>query len=172
MKRTLIMIIVMLMLFAACKGQDIKIFKGRIDYKFHLSSTDEVDGKQKIELEKEIEEYYKKRDLLSNYFSELNLGKTKEAEDLLKKDKSLSKVDNFTLSYRFMLLKMKELGILYKPLIQIDDETAQGIVISCTREQLEQLLANESEVELTAEYVGELLVDNVKAYRLISFQIK
>jgi hypothetical protein len=68
----------------------------------------------------------------------------------------------------FALLKMRDLKILYKPCIQVNDEKANGILISCTTDQFEEIKSNKKEYALECRYVGELIVDKTKAYELVT----
>jgi hypothetical protein len=164
----LIFLIVSTGLARIASGQDIKTFTGTIDYKFHLSSTHTLNENQKKELDTDIEFYAQKEKLLTDYFTKLNFGDNEGAKKILKKDKGLKEKDDFTLAYMFTILKMKELKILYKPCIQVNDDKADGIIISCSTEQLDKLRSSDKEFQLECRYVGELIVDKAKAYELVT----
>jgi hypothetical protein len=151
-------------------GQDLATFTGTIDYKFHLSGTHTLNEDKKKEFETDIEFYSQRQQLLTDYFTKQNSGDNDGAKRILKKDKMLKGKDDFTLAYMFLLVKMKELRILYKPCIQINDDKAEGIIISCTTEQFEGMKNNKRQYTLECRYVGELIVDKTKAYELVTIR--
>lgn len=156
--------------FSCSNGQDLKTFTGTIDYKFHLSGTHTLKDAQRKEIENDIEFYAKREKTLTNYFNKLSSGDNNGAKRVLGKDKDLKEKDDFTLAYMFALLRMKQLKILYSPCIQVNDEKAEGIIISCTTRQFEEMKNSKKEFQLECRYVGELIVDNTKAYELVSFR--
>jgi len=163
-----LLLIIGIGLTSSSQGQDLKIFTGTIDYKFHLSSTHTLSEEKKKELDSDIKFYSQRRQLLTDYFTKLNSEDIEGAKKILKKDKKLKDTDDFTLAYMFTILRMKELKILYKPCIQVNDENADGIIISCSTEQLDQLKSGDKEFQLECRYVGELIVDKAKAYELVT----
>lgn len=168
-KGTILLVIGVGLVGSSC-GQDLKIFTGTIDSHFHLSSTYTLTEDKRNEFEMDIEFYAKRKQLLTDYFTKLSSGDNDGARRILKKDKELKDKDAFTLSYMFTLVRMKELKTLYKPSIQINDDTAEGILISCTPTQFEILNADKREYTLECRYIGELIVDNAKAYELVTIK--
>jgi hypothetical protein len=140
-----ILLVLGIALLSRSYGQDLKIFTGTTDYKFHLSSTHSLDEDKKKELEADIEFYYQRRQLLQDYFTKQNSGDNEGARKIIKKDKKLKAKDDFTLAYMFTVLRMKELELLYKPCIQVNDAKGEGIIISCSIEQFEQMKDSDKE---------------------------
>ena len=104
-------------------SQTFKIFKGTVDYKFHLSSTNSIKPGERSAFESDMAPYLKRIDLLSSYYKALNKGDTTASEFFLNSDTLLSKDNAFTLAYMFSLVRMKQLGILYKPCVQVNDDS-------------------------------------------------
>jgi hypothetical protein len=165
--KTLLTVVALGLQFS-CYGQELATFTGTIEYKFHLSATHMLTDDQKKEFETDIDFYAQRRGLLTDYFTKLNSGDSEGAKRILKKDRKIKDTDNFALTYMFALLKMRDLGILYKPCIQVNDERAEGILISCTAEQFEEMTNNKREYTLECRYVGELIFDKTKAYELVT----
>jgi hypothetical protein len=149
-------------------GQDLTTFTATIDYKFHLSGTHTLSEDKKKEFEIDIDFYAQRKELLTDYFAKLSSGDKDGAIRILKKDKKLKDMDDFTLAYMFTLVRMRDLKILYKPCIQVNDDKAEGIIISCTMDQFEEIKNSKKEYTLECRYVGELVVDKAKAYELVT----
>jgi hypothetical protein len=149
-------------------GQDLVTFTGTIDYKFHLSETHTLTGDKKKEFETDIDFYAQHTALLTDYFTKLSSGDNEGAKSVLTKDKILKDKDAFTLAYMFALVRMRDLKILYKPCIHVNDDKAEGILISCTTDQFEEMKSNRKEYMLECRYVGELIVDKTRAYELVT----
>ena len=152
-------------------SQTLKTFRGTIDYKFHLSSTNAIKPVERNNFEKEMAPYFKKMDLLSSYYIALNKGDTTTAEKLLSKDTLLSEDNDFTIAYMFSLARMKRLGILYKPCIQVNDSEETKIIV-CTVQQQKQFIkhANSKKYKLECKYIGYLVIDNIQVYQLIRYK--
>ena len=153
-------------------SQTQKIFTGTVDYKFNLSSTNTLKPSKRNNLENEINPYLTKINLLSSYYEAVNKGDTLASEKFLIGDSLLSKKDEFTLGYIFSLIRMKQLGILYKPSIQINDDSEENKIIVCNDQQQKEFIkhANSKKYKITCVYIGSLLVDNTQVYQLISYK--
>jgi hypothetical protein len=154
----------------AIKAQDLKTFTGHIDTHFNLSSTHNLNDQGRKEAETNIAIFAQKRPLLIDYFSKLNAGDEQGAAGLLKQDSVLSKNSEFSISLVFLMLRMKELNMLYKPCIQLNDDSPDINIISCSIEQLNELLKEDREYVLECRYLGELIPGNDKAYELIAIR--
>ncbi len=171
--RTLIKLIFLFTILSSCssKAQDTIVLSGTVDYHFHLSSTHKADAKMKDEIEKALPLYEKHRDEILNYILAYNKGEIKKARKHLKA-KEINKLSDFELNYYFAILRMKELGVLYKPSIQVVDietysDSTKTIIISCTSDQFEKIKDQSKTYDIECVYLGELYIDNAKYYKLI-----
>lgn len=167
-KITFICIACYVFMVGGASAQNVRVFTGTIAKHFHLSTTNVLTAEDRVHLEAEIAPYHERMDLLTAFFMMRNVGSVKGADQLIATDSILMTKDSFTLSYMFMIVRMKQLGTLYKPSIQIDDKNARRIVISCSPEQHRILTESEDKVfTLECRYVGDLYVDGYKAYELL-----
>lgn len=153
-------------------SQTLKTFKGTVDYKFNLSSTNKITPNERKELENGITPYVKKMELLISYYTALYKGDNKVAKEVLSHDTLFSKDDAFTLAYMFSLARMKQLGVLYKPCIQVNDNGEELKIIVCTEQQQKEFIehGNSKTYDLKCNYVGSLIKDNIQIYKLISYR--
>ncbi len=153
-------------------SQTLKTFKGTVDYKFHLSSTNKIKPIDRSTFESKMNPYIKKLDVLSSYYRALNIGDTLAAEKFLNSDPILSKDNPFKLSYMFSLAKMKQLGILYQPCVQVNDESDEPKIIVCSAQQQKEFIqhANSKHYVLMCEYIGDLIADNIQVYKVVSYK--
>ncbi|MES2765874.1 MAG: hypothetical protein V4642_08405 [Bacteroidota bacterium] len=162
-------IIILLSATQPVLAQSDTTFTGTIDDKFNLSSTHKVSLKERPKLEQEINSFAKKLDVLNPYFKAANENNFELAAKIISSDSLLSRMDSETLDVMFGLVKMQELGILYRPLIQVNDGFKERRLIACTEKQKMNLVKDRKYI-LYCKYVGELIVENAKVYQLISFQ--
>jgi len=153
-------------------SQTLKTFKGTVDYKFHLSSTNAIKPVERSAFEREMSPYLIKIDLLSSYYKALKKGDTLAAEKFLNSDSFLSKKDAFTLAYMYSLARMKQLGILYKPCVQVNDDSGESKIIVCSDRQQKEFIkhANSKQYVLRCEYIGDLITNNIQVYNLVSYK--
>ncbi len=167
-KTALINIACYVLVIGGASAQNVRVFTGTITKHFHLSTTNLLTVEDRVSLEREIAPYLERMDLLTAFFMMRNVGSVKGADQLIATDSILMTKDSFSLSYMFMVARMKQLGTLYKPSIQIADANARRIVISCSPEQHRILTENEDQVfTLECRYVGDLYVDGYTVYELL-----
>jgi hypothetical protein len=155
----------------ASYGQGLKTFRGYVDSKSQLSHTSTLNESKRITLLKHLKPYLLREAVLTDYFTKLNQGDTIAANKILEGDKFLRNKDDFTIAYMFSLVRMQALNELFKPCIQIYDDEARGIVITCTKEQFADLTEEDTKIfEVTCRFIGELLVDKVKLYEMVRYR--
>jgi hypothetical protein len=168
--KTLI-ILLLLALSTASRGQELKVFRGFISYKFQLSNASRLNEERKASVKRTMKKYAEREPLLTEYYFLLNKGDTAAANNVLKKDRFFSNKDDFTIAYMFSIARMQTLNELFKPCIQVFDEEARGVIITCSKEQFEDLIGEENKIfEITCRYVGDLYVDNVKLYEMVRYR--
>ena len=98
--------------------------------------------------------------------------KDKEAEEILKNDKVLSKSTEFELAFSYSVIKMKKMGILYTPLIQCHN-FEESHLISITEKDLislDKYLNNKIEVQLKINKIGFIEMDKTNIYKLVEIE--
>jgi hypothetical protein len=152
-------------------AQELKTFRGFIEYRFQISRAGLLSEDKKIALKRTINQYAEKESLLTEYYTKLNAGDTALAYAILKKDKFFKNKDDFTMAYMFSLVRMKTLNELFRPCIQVFDDQARGIIVSCTKDQFADLTEEDTRIfEVVCRYVGDLYVDNVKLYEMVRYR--
>ncbi|MEO0726070.1 MAG: hypothetical protein AAFZ63_16120 [Bacteroidota bacterium] len=163
----LLFILVGQLLYSQTNGEIISV-KGEIGNQFHLSSTHNIDERHRVEFLSEVEPILDKIDLLDKYYSFENQGRTNDARELLESDSTLADANMFGLGYGYMIAKMKELDILFQPLIQCEGY-GESYLISLTEEELialEDYLNKGREVGLVIERIGVMEMDQTDVFKL------
>ena len=163
-------IVLTLLINYSVYGQEIESYSGHLDTKFYLSGTYQLNDSSRDKTEKWIKEYKAKESIIRDYITKLNSGDDKGANKIIRKDKQLKKDGQFIVKMIYTLLRMKELGILYRPCFTINDSKADSAIISCSTEQLDELRKGNSQFNFQCRYVGLLYVDNLRAFELVSFK--
>lgn len=148
--------------------QETITFKGTIGNKFFFSRTDRFKKAERAKIDKGLGDMEKKMGKLDKYYHYLNLGKEKEAKEVLKSDSLLAKEPEMGLGFMYMFVKMKQLGILYRPLIQF--HKMSGCLISITEQELvalDKYINNKVEVKLKIKKIGAIEMDHIQVYRLV-----
>jgi hypothetical protein len=118
-----------------------------------------------------MKQYAEREPLLTEYYFFLNKGDTAAAAKVLQKDKFFKNKDDFTIAYMFSIARMQTLNELFKPCIQVYDDEARGIIITCSKEQFDDLTDEETKIfEITCRFIGDLYVDNVKLYEMVRYR--
>lgn len=151
-------------------GQEIETYSGQLDTKFYLSRTYQLNDSSKEKTEQWIKEYKVKESTIQDYLTKLNSGDNKGAKRVIRKDKQLKKDGEFNVKMIYTLLRMKELGILYRPCFTLNDDKAKNAIISCSKEQLAELRKGNREFNFQCRYLGHLHVDNLRAFELVLFK--
>ncbi len=152
--------------------QDTLILSGRPDYSFFGATTHRSDSLTRARFNASIEHFEPYRDSMIEFFKAKTEGKEKKAEKI-----RIEKLDNekeFGLSMMFLLMRMKELDIIYQPMFQVQTSGGQdtNVLVSCTVKQMEEIGNVEGELEFKCVYLGELLMDGAVIYKLIHYQSK
>jgi hypothetical protein len=152
--------------------QSIKTFEGTFTFSFTSSTTHKLNKSDRDQMEKEISNFLPKMNLMTSYFRALASGNSALVKDILKKNPSIGKENEFGLATMFNLTRMKQLGVFYKPCFQVDDLKNEPAIIVCTEKEYEILNKDEDlkNYIMECEYVGDLVLDNFQVYRLISFK--
>ena len=170
MSKLFFYIVLTLLLNYRVYGQESENFTGVLDTKFYLSATYQLDDSTKAKGEKWIREYKSKELMVRDYLTKLNSGDEKGANKIIRKDKQLKEDGEFIIKMMYTLLRMKELGILYRPCFTLNDDKAKNAIISCSTEQLAELRKGNREFNFQCSYLGHLYVDNLRAFELVSFK--
>ncbi len=162
---------IILLLFNFCKAQELKTFRGSIEFKFQLSKAGLLSADKRISLKRNMQPYIEHEALLTDYFQSINSGDTTKASEIIKRNKFFKNKDDFTIAYMFSLVRMQTLNELFRPCIQVYDDEARGIIITCTKDQFADLTEEDTRTfEVVCRYVGELYVDNVKLYEMVRYR--
>lgn len=124
---------------------------------------------KRIELKKEIDFFSGKLDLLDCYYKQLNAKNIDSADKILSTDTTFSHsgAEDFSIAYMYILAKMRQFGLLYKPCIYLNDSSVELIV--CTKKQRDVLIKNnKKEYELHCKYIGSIIIGKKEVYQLIS----
>ncbi len=155
----------------SCYGQTRQApitIKGTIGNQFHLSSTHIIKGSDQEDLLNELNDYFIRINQLDQYYAYKNADQEEEAEAIVASDRILSATNEFGIAYSYMMVKMSQLDILFKPLIQCH-QFHESHIITITEKQLsslEKYLNNRVEVELIIEKIGEIEMDKTSVYQL------
>jgi hypothetical protein len=153
------------------QGQELTTYRGFVNSKFQLSQASRVSEEKKASLKRTIKLYAEREPALTAYFNKVNSNDSTGAHAILSQDKFFKNKDGFTLAYMFSLARMQSLNELFRPCIQVYDDAAKGIIISCSKEQFDDLTEEDTRVfEITCRYIGELYVDNVKLYEMVRYR--
>lgn len=141
---------------------------GTIGNSFHLSSTHKIEKHERKDLWKEVKPFLNKIEKLDRYYSYLNSGKEHKANEILKSDSTLSKTNQFGIGISYMMAKMKELNILYLPLIQSSNLHDSHLISISEKELilLNEYLGKKIEIELEIEKIGYIEMDETNIYKL------
>ena len=92
-----------------------------------------------------------------------------EAKEIIETDSILSQSNEFGLAYGYSLIKMKELGILYSPLIQCHNFEESHLISISERDLLllDNYLNQKIEIELEIEKIGYFEMDKTNIYKLV-----
>jgi len=170
MSKLLLYIVLTLLLNYRVSGQESENYSGLLDTKFYLSGTHQLNDSSRERTEKWIKEYKTKELTIQDYLTKLNSGDENGANKIIRKDKQLKEDGEFTIKMMYTLLRMKELGILYRPCFTINDDKADRAIISCSTEQLDELRKGNREFNFQCRYIGLLYVDNLRAFELVSYK--
>lgn len=152
-------------------AQDLKIFKGTVNYQFNLSRTDKIPKNERDTIQKQLGVFIQNIELLIDYYENLNIGDTSSANKTLKQDTMFYKMSKFSLAFNFSLARMYQLGILYKPCIQINDKYQENNLIFCSEKQFEDLIRfKNKKFKLECKYIGNLIIDKTQAYELVNIK--
>lgn len=152
-------------------AQDLKIFKGTISYQFNLSRTDKIPINERDTLKKQLDVFIQNMGLLIDYYENINRSDTSSANKIIIQDTLFKKLSKFSLAFNFSLARMYQLGILYKPCIQINDKYQERNLIFCSAKQFEELIKfKNKKLKLECKYIGSLIIDNTLAYELINIK--
>ncbi len=163
--------VLFILICCSLKTEKTKTFKGTIDNHFNLSTTNAIKLEDRQELEKDIDTYLSKIDLLNSYYEKINEGDIQLANKILQTDTLLSKQDDYTLAYMFTLTKLKELDLLYKPSFQVNDNSAESKLIFCNEKQIKELTENRDRIfELNCKYIGNIIIDKTQVYQLEKYK--
>jgi hypothetical protein len=166
---TCLLIIIALVLNCNSKpNNEVITINGTIGSHFNLSSTHKIEKHNRKEFLKEVESILDKIEKLDKYYSYINLGKDNEANEIIKADSILSKSNQFGIAHGYMVVKMKELGILFSPLIQCHD-FGDSHLISISEKDLvllDEYLDNKIEIELKIEKIGHIEMNKINVYKL------
>jgi hypothetical protein len=169
--KTFIICISILSLSTRSISQELKTFRGFISYKFQLSNASRLNEEKKASVKRTMKQYAEREPLLTEYYFFLNKGDTAAAAKVLQKDKFFKNKDDFTIAYMFSIARMQTLNELFKPCIQVYDDEARGIIITCSKEQFDDLTDEETKIfEITCRFIGDLYVDNVKLYEMVRYR--
>ncbi|MEL6655744.1 MAG: hypothetical protein AAFP77_16920 [Bacteroidota bacterium] len=152
--------------YAQASGEIISV-KGTIGNHFHLSSTHKIEESNRMAFLKEVEPILDKMELLDQYYTYESRGMTIEANELLQSDSLLAEANAFGLAYAYTVVKMKEMEILFLPLIQCNGLT-EGHLISLTEAELdsfEAYLNKNIEVVLLLEKIGFIESDGTTLFK-------
>jgi len=165
----LLFLLIVIEATSSCTQSD-AIFKGTVDYKFNLSTTNKIKPIDRPEFERQMTPYFNRIKILDAYFEKTSNGETSAANNILATDTLLAKEDAFSLAYMYSLVKMKQLGVLYKPCVQVNDNLANKLIF-CTEVQREDLIKDQKrEFTLNCKYIGSLIIDQTKVYQLIDYK--
>jgi len=143
--------------------------KGMIGNQFHLSSTHRIKEEDRDVFYAEAQQIEDEIAQLDQHYAFLNMGMDKEAAQILEGDSLLSQFNSFGIAYAYMVVKLEQLGILYKPLIQCHSLGETHLIVVSNQDliALEQYLNKPIEVELRIVKMGYFEMDETTIYQLV-----
>ena len=157
-------------LVISCNQKDSLKINGTIGNKFNLAGTQNYTLKEQEELLLFIKDQIKLGETLDEYFKYKNNNEIQKAKYLLESE-GLSEVPRIELNSAYLLIKMYQHDMLFKPLIRCNKY--ESYLISITEEQLHELepyVNKQIELELHINKIGYMERHKTKLYRLIGFE--
>lgn len=159
-------------MFSNCKSNETIKVQGTVGNKFFFSSTQRFTEEERSELLLNMETDIKLANKLDEYYKYQNQGDEENAKLILESEEELRNTNEFGLGALYILTKMYENDILFKPMIQCH-QFHESHLISLSEDQLTQLepFLNSKEVEVTLLKIEKIEMDRITLYKLVDFRL-
>ncbi|MCB0538629.1 MAG: hypothetical protein H6571_17955 [Lewinellaceae bacterium] len=151
---------------------DTLIIEGEFYSGFNLSSTNRIKPTERNNWLESIKPISNKLNEIDHYLHALNEGDTLTANELVRKDSSVLQIRSFEGSYYYIMAKMNNLNILFKPLLQCDyfDRSEGFHLLSSTEKQLtslEKSMAKNKPLKVKIVKIDYWEMDKTHVYKLL-----